>query len=118
MENKRYFSRIEFEGETVVRYKETNYIADLHDISLKGALICFKAEVPIALNELCHVELTLPSSDIVLTFESEVVHQHEMYAGLKFYSISSETLTHLRKLIELNIGDHEQATSELAFWLK
>ncbi len=118
MENKRYFSRIEFEGKTVVRYKETDYIAELHDISLKGALICFKAEVPIALNELCHVELTLPSSDIVLTFESEIVHRHEMYAGLKFYSISSETLTHLRMLIELNIGDHEQTTSELAFWLK
>jgi len=118
VENKRTFSRIEFEGETSIIYKAITLSAELHDISLKGALVCFNEKPPIQLRETCHVELSLPDSDIVLSFECEAVHAHENYLGLQFISVTSETLTHLRKLIELNLGDHEKTTTELAFWLK
>ncbi|MGL1902814.1 MAG: PilZ domain-containing protein [Fibrobacterales bacterium] len=118
MENKRYFSRIHFEGETKVKYRDEFFDAELHDLSLKGALISFTFEPPIKNGETCHVELTLPASDIVLSFECEAVHHHENYVGLQFFSLTTETLTHLRKIIELNLGDHEKTTEELAFWLK
>ena len=54
---------------------------------------------------------------ISLGFQAELIHCEENRYGFKFISENLETLTHLRKLIELNTGDAEATRSELSAWL-
>lgn len=118
MDGKRHFSRIHFVAHTQLKYQDKTYRGELLDLSLKGALLQFKENIPIIKGEKCEIIIHLPSSNINLNFEAKLVHIHSGHFGFKFVSEDIDTLTHLRKMIELNIGDHEQVTNELAHWLK
>ena len=56
-----------------------------------------------------------PSSEITLTFNAELVHNHQNKLGLKFWSTDINTMTHLRRLLELNVADYDAITHELSF---
>jgi len=118
MEDKRYFSRIQFPARACVEVDRERHPAELLDICLKGALVRFETEVPLRKGSACVLEINLPSSEITLTFDVKVVHLHENNAGFKFSGIDADTMTHLRRLLELNTGDPEQIAGELAFWLE
>ena len=66
----------------------------------------------------CELVIALPGTAISLNFDAELVHVEDLQYGFKFISEDLETLTHLRKLIELNTGDAETTRSELSAWLK
>ncbi|MCF6150594.1 MAG: PilZ domain-containing protein [Candidatus Kuenenia sp.] len=118
MDGKRHFSRVHFEAHTQVKYHNKTYRGELLDISLKGALLEIREAIPVNMGESCEITIHLPSSNINLVFEAKLVHIHQNYFGFKFVSEDIDTITHLRRLIELNIGSHEQVTGELAYWLK
>ncbi|MBM4053485.1 MAG: PilZ domain-containing protein [Planctomycetes bacterium] len=118
MESKRHFSRIHFEAHTQLKHHNTTYRGELLDISLKGALLQFKENIPVKLGDECELKIHLPSSNINLVFESKLVHIHQDHFGFKFISEDIDTITHLRRMIELNVGNHEKITDELSHWLK
>ncbi len=43
-----------------------------------------------------------------------VVHEHEDETGLQCNAIDIDSVTHLRRLVELNLGDSEQLNKELS----
>ena len=43
-----------------------------------------------------------------------VVHQHKDETGLQCNAIDIDSITHLRRLVELNLGDEEQLNKELS----
>jgi hypothetical protein len=44
------------------------------------------------------------------------VHQNNL--GFRFISEDVGTMTYLRNLLSLNVGDYDKITDELEFWLK
>jgi hypothetical protein len=118
MSEERYFSRIKFEATAQIEFDTKEYDAELLDISIKGAL--FKSEIHAAakIGDICNINIHLPSTDISLTFNAEMVHLFKNNVGFKFIGIDTDTLTHLRRLIELNTGNSEKTAQELSFWLK
>lgn len=115
MDNKRHFSRIKFDISSVVKVNGCDYETELLDISLKGALMFISSSVPLKLGDDCKIEIHLPSSDIKLQFEATLVHLHEKHYGFVFRREELETLTHLRRLLELNLGNGDKITDELFF---
>ena len=119
MRNQRHFSRIQFDVHTHIIVHEKTYKTELLDISLKGALLAFEEEAPLLkVGDTCTLNIHLPSSSINLVFEAKLVHLHEETYGIKFIREEIETFTHLRRLIELNLGDGDQVTNELHFLLE
>jgi len=115
--NNRHFRRIPFEAEVTLKVGEETCTGQLFDVALKGAMVGTETPLPFGLGAECGLCIVLPGSPISLTFQAELVHQEELCYGFKFISENLETLTHLRKLIELNTGDAEATRSELSAWL-
>ena len=118
MDEKRYFSRINFTAESQIEINDKVYAGKLLDLSLRGALLNFKDQIPVKMNDSCTLIIHLHSSDIKLIFDAVVVHIHQNSLGFKFVSEDVGTMTHLRNLLSLNVGDYDKITDELEFWLK
>ena len=70
MDEKRYFSRINFKAHSKIEFDNNGYEGDLLDISLKGALLSFKGPVPLKMKDCCTLIIHLHSSDIKLIFDA------------------------------------------------
>lgn len=116
MKNRR-FRRIPFEAKASLTVDGDYWTGDLHDVAMKGALVETMAPLPIPVGTRCALSIELPGSAISLDFDAELVYAEDQHYGFKFISENLETLTHLRKLIELNTGDVEATRSELTAWL-
>lgn len=114
-ENRRNFSRVKFESTASVSYQEGQFKAGLIDISLKGALVSISDMPEISAAETCDFELQLNDTAIVLRIKAFVVYSKEDEYGLKFDNIDLESMIHLRRLVELNVGDPDQVQKELFF---
>lgn len=117
MEDKRHFRRIPFDTQTRVIYSDVTYSGILLDISLQGALIQFPEHIPVKMDDRCNITINLPSSNVNMFFEATLVHMHQLNYGFKFLTENIDTITHLRRLLELNIGDDKEIANELAYWL-
>jgi len=85
-----------------------SYLCDLIDISLKGALIagCSGATTPAG--TACKLTLTLDYTDeIQIIMIGTTAYKIENRVGIHCEFIDSNSMTHLRKLIEYTLGEVE-----------
>ncbi len=115
--NNRHFRRVPFEAEVTLNSGPHVWSGELLDVAMKGAMVGTDSPLPLALGTEYRLSISLPGTPISLDFQAELVHHEESRYGFKFISENLETLTHLRKLIELNTGDAEATRSELSAWL-
>lgn len=116
MHNRR-FRRIPFAAEVTVHTGQKVWSGELLEVAMKGAMVGTEAVLPLPLGSQCRLNICLPDTPIKLHFLAELIHREENHYGFKFISEDLETLTHLRKLIELNTGDVEATRSELSILL-
>lgn len=116
--DERRFRRIPFETEMQIAIGDRNWSCQLLDLALKGALLESAVTLPLAQGTVASLSLPLSGSEIVLSFEAELIHREGNRLGFKFLHENLETLTHLRTLLELNTGDPDGVRSELLTWLK
>lgn len=89
------------------------------DISLKGVLLQLPAGQVPQPGSPCLVKLPLGSradeaaDTIVIAMAGEVAHVEGDQAGVLCRSIDLESITHLRRLIEVNLGDPAASEREL-----
>lgn len=114
----RRFRRIPFEAEVEIDADGQSWTGALLDIAMKGALVEAGQPLPLPLGKSCSLAISLPGTPLCLDFKAELVHCEDDHYGFKFLSENLETMTHLRKLIELNTGDSEATREELTLWLK
>lgn len=113
----RYYSRISFVAEAEVFIDAICYNAKMLDLSLRGILLDIQSAEAVEVGLSYPIKIHLPSSDTILRFDAEVVHKHGSYAGFRFLSLDVESMTHLRKILDLNAGDRAKSSSEMEFWL-
>jgi len=116
MHNRR-FRRIPFEAEVTMTVGQDVWSGELLDVAMKGAMVGTDTPLPLPLGDKCSLCISLSGSPISLDFQAELLYCEGSRYGFKFISEDLETLTHLRKLIELNTGDAEATRSELSAWL-
>lgn len=111
-QERRKFSRILFDAHVELAQGDCHWRASLLDISLKGLLIQqqLPAEVKKDLPILVKILLSDQTS-IAMTVS--VAHQHHNQTGLMCTTIDIDSVSHLRRLIELNLGDASAAEREL-----
>lgn len=117
MNDKRKFHRIPFQCECQISNGDRKWTCELLDISLRGALFTLPLNVSLELGANCYLDIWLADGDIDLQFEAELVHQEEDRYGFLFLSENLETLTHLRRLLELNLGSDDFTRKEFSYWI-
>lgn len=113
-DNKRRFSRIAFEAAVHLVSAEGSWYCQLLDISLKGILTTIPKDWAGKIGEHYLVEMPLENSEVVIRMEVQVVHLEEDHAGFRCEHIDLDSISHLRRLVELNIGDAEILERELS----
>lgn len=114
-DNRRHYSRVPFQSECKLHINGRDYTAFLCDISLKGALLQLPDDSPLQKGDPCNISISLNSNQLVLHMKSIMVFHDSEMGGFEFHDLDIDTLTHLRRLIELNYGDPDQVKQELFF---
>ncbi|NIA19268.1 MAG: hypothetical protein GWP07_02385 [Xanthomonadaceae bacterium] len=117
MNEKRYFKRVNFPAEVQVVCNENILHGDLLDISLKGALINIPEPGILQVGHQATIRIYLSSTAISITAEADVVHRRGGDFGFRFFKIDAESIGHLRRLLELNLGNSKEVNSELEYIL-
>lgn len=114
MKNRRQFSRVLFSTAAQLDLADNQYPCKLLDISLHGALITRCDAFTANKNATGHLCFTLPQSDIEIKMAVTLCHIEQHHIGLKCTHIDIDSITHLKRLIELNLADDALLHRELA----
>ncbi|MDG0831724.1 PilZ domain-containing protein [Roseateles saccharophilus] len=112
---RRQFARVAFASGAELITTQAHLRCQVIDISLKGVLLQLPAgHVPLA-GMPCLVKLPLGDGggDLVIAMAGELAHVEGAHAGVQCRSIDLESITHLRRLIEMNLGDPSASEREL-----
>jgi len=118
MTEQRNYRRINFKTEADISIDSGIFRCDLIDLALQGALFRYERKLPLSLGSRASLSIYLPDTSIRMKFIGELIHQNGNFYGFIFTSEDSESMGHLRRLLELNFGDAEQAEGEFRHWLK
>lgn len=102
---RRHFSRIRFDTGARLLVGDREYPCEVRDLSLKGALIRSAADRLPGPGERCLLEIALDDAGAAIRMEGDVAHSTGGCVGLVCREIDLDSLTHLRRLLELNLGD-------------
>ncbi|GAA6172342.1 PilZ domain-containing protein [Colwellia sp. KU-HH00111] len=114
MENRRHFTRILFSINAELNLEGKIYPVSIHDISLNGALVTAISAEQSFKDKRGTLTFFLTDNVSQVTMDIIVVHQKGDETGLKCDAIDIDSVSHLRRLIELNLGDSEQFDKELS----
>lgn len=110
---RRHFSRILFAAQGKLLAADGNHPCQVHDLSLKGALVA-PAGGQWPDGKSCTLEVRLGDDHAtVIHMQAEVAHSKAEVVGLRCKEIDIDSITHLRRLIELNLGDETLLQREL-----
>ena len=112
---RRVFSRIPFSGKVTVVRDQAQWVTDLMDISMKGVLVSRPDDWPAETGGEFHLMLSLDDRNrFTIAMDASLVHASEDSLGFCCDHIDLESMTHLRRLLELNLGDEERINRELS----
>jgi hypothetical protein len=114
IEEHRRFRRIPFEAQAVIRHGQDRWEAQLLDISLKGALLTWPTGWRGGIGDPLELELIFDKGALVLRMATAVAHCDANHLGLHCLHIDLDSMVHLRRLVELNLGDTSQLNRELS----
>ena len=114
MENRRQFTRVLFSIDAQLEVEEQTYIVNIHDISLNGALVTAPENAIRIKNKLGLLTFQLSGTEIQVSMHVAIVHVEKDEIGLQCNAIDIDSVTHLRRLVELNLGDESQLNKELS----
>lgn len=110
---KRKFTRIPFSAHAQLVNTEGQWDSELLDVSLQGVLISTPQNWSGEVGQRFLVNLEIKDSDITISMDAEVAHQEQDKVGFHCKHIDLDSITHLRRLVELNIGNSEILHREL-----
>ncbi len=110
---RRKFTRIPFHVTAHLVNASGSWHTPLLDLSLKGALIERPRSWSAGTGDHFLIELDLGDHDTIIRMEAEVAHVEADHVGLHCLHIGLDSITHLRRLIELNLGDEALLDREL-----
>ncbi len=113
-DERRHFSRVVFHRPAEVDAAAGRASCELLDISLKGALVEAPVGFGAGVGEPCTLTIRLDAGDAAIRMEGEIVHREGTQLGIRCRLIDLDSIAHLRRLVELNVGDDELLHRELA----
>ncbi len=112
-EEKRHFTRVEFDARAIITHNGLTVDGKLIDISLKGALAKFPQVCTLSVGDPCEVTIDMGCEHDPIQYDATVKHINGNIVGLHCDRISPESAATLRKIIELNLGNDKLLHREL-----
>jgi hypothetical protein len=116
--NRRQFTRIPFQSEAHIFLPNGEFAVELVDLSLKGALIRPRDDLFVTVGSNCILKIRLADAATSIRMDCTVVHHQGAYFGLACREIDLDSVTHLRRLVALNLGDEVLLEREISLLSK
>jgi hypothetical protein len=113
-DERRRFSRISFHRPAELDTHGERVPCDLLDVSLKGALFEVPASAGTKVGETATLTIRLDAGDAIIRMSGNVAHREGDQVGLRCVEIDLDSIAHLRRLVELNLGDEDLLERELS----
>jgi len=115
-DERRRFSRIPFEATAHINSHQGELHPNCHiiDISLNGVLISTPVGWVGKMADHYDIDLVLDKAQIVIKMEASVAHIDSDTVGFSCSHIDVDSITHLKRLVELNLGDDSLLHRELS----
>ncbi len=114
-QERRKYSRVPFEAETLLEQGGKKFSTTLLDISLNGLLIKTPVDYHIRTDLGCVAHIKL-ANNTKINMQVTLIHSSSEVLGFQCTSIDMDSVIHLRRVIELNLenqGASERALAEL-----
>jgi len=111
---RRLFTRISFEADVVLGTPACSHASKLVDLSLKGALVEPLQPFHAAIGDPCNLAIALAEDGTAINMIGTVAHVGPERIGIRCTEIDLESITNLRRLVELNLGDEATLHREIA----
>ncbi len=110
---RRQFTRIPFDGVVRFNYANKECQGKLVDISLKGALIDLPTPWTESIDDATEFKVRLMDTDFEIIFTGHIAHIEKNRIGVRCEYIDIDSASHLKRLVELNLGDSLLLAREL-----
>ena len=110
---RRLFTRIPFRASAVLDTFPDQHACSLVDISLKGALVEQPQPWSADMDDPCSLFVVLAEEGVSIHMKGEVAHVEGGRLGIRCTEIDLESMTNLRRLVELNLGDEDALNREI-----
>lgn len=111
---KRLFSRIAFDASVILNKGNEQWKSKLLDVSLKGALISMPDDWTQDNNGHFKLLIQLDNSDVEIEMDVKLTHTEKNHIGFLCEHIDLDSITSLRRLVELNLGDEALLNREIS----
>ncbi len=112
-QERRRFSRISFRAEVTLKQGSQSWDCRLLDISLKGLLIDRPNNCQLEASPPIDITIGLDDGSLI-EMQAELAREDDQLLAFTRRIIDLDSLSHLRRLVELNLGDDEAADREIS----
>lgn len=112
-DERRRFSRISFHRPSELEVAGARASCEVLDLSLRGALVEAPPGFEPPSGAPCELLVRLDSGESRIRMAGEVAHREGRQVGVRCLEIDLDSISHLRRLVELNLGDEELLHREL-----
>ncbi|MNP12310.1 Cyclic diguanosine monophosphate-binding protein [compost metagenome] len=113
MPERRHFTRIFYLTAASLVQGQRQWPTQLIDVSLQGALLLRPESWSGSDDKEYELSFVLSGSDIVIRMQVELTHEASKKLGFYCHHIDIDSATHLKRMIELNIGEEQLLYREL-----
>lgn len=110
---RRHFARVTFDSPARLTHATAQSDVTVLDLSFKGALVSRPDDATFTLGAACELTVMLAGVETAIAMSVEVAHVEPGRLGLLCRSIDLDSMTHLRRLIEVNLGEADLLDREL-----
>lgn len=114
MADRRKFSRVIYQAPALIKQGEQTWASEILDLSLKGALLATPPDWEQGNQQDYDITFSLFDSDIHIDMELRLIHENEHHLRFKIDHLDINSASHLKRLVELNVGNDALLHRELA----
>ncbi|CAM3810560.1 Cyclic diguanosine monophosphate-binding protein [Vibrio aerogenes CECT 7868] len=115
MAEKRRFSRIVYRTPALVTQNQIRIAATVRDLSLHGILLAVTDEPRFNPQKEVEIEFPIPDSEISIRMSAKIISMDDYVLRASIEHIDLESISHLRRLVELNVGNDDLLHRELEY---
>lgn len=108
----RHFHRIAHDAPALIALEDSSLAARTLDLSLRGCLLEIDPALALGIGAPYPIEIHL-SDDVRIAMRGILIHRRERRAGFECEHIDLDSISTLRRLVELNLGDPELLDRDL-----
>lgn len=113
MTERRQFSRIAYRAPALLEVVDDTISCMVLDMSLHG--VCTTHPDVFDLNQThLNIRIRIPESDIELAMDIELVSYDDSHLRFRIDQIDIDSISHLKRLVSLNLGDPQLLEREIA----